>query len=297
MKMAKFILALVMMCGSALAHAEEVSLDYKGRTMLGELMMAEGKGLDAPLVLLTHGTLAHNHMEIIEAFQTQLTDAGFNTLAISLSLGLDKRTGMYDCATPHRHTHREAVDELGAWMAWLKGKGVKHVILLGHSRGGNQTAWYAAEHDNDMVDKVVLVAPMTWSKGAEAKHYKQQYGKDLAPILAQANQLVKKGKGDEMLKGVDFIYCPDTTVSAKAFADYYNEEPRFDTPSLLKKITKPVLVVAGGDDTTVPDVAKKVEPLADGDKVKLVVIDGADHFFRDLYSEEATEAIADFIRE
>lgn len=297
MKFAEYVLALAILCMSSVSFAEEVTLDFKGRTLDGELMMAEGKGMDAPLVLITHGTLAHNRMEIIEAFQTQLTEAGFNTLAINLSLGLDKRHGMYDCAVPHRHTHREAVDELGAWLAWLKGKGASRVILLGHSRGGNQTAWFAAEHDDPVIEKVVLVAPATWSKGADAKGYRQRYGKDLAPTLSRAQQLVAKGKGDEMLKDIDFLYCPGATVSARAFADYYGDEPRFDTPSLLKKIHKPVLVVAAGEDTTVPDVARKVKPLADGEKVKLVVIEGADHFFRDLYSEEATEAIVQFIRD
>jgi len=296
-KMVTGVLAALTLSLCSLVNAEEVTLKFKGHILDADLRMAEGKGLDAPLVLLTHGTLAHNHMEIMEAFQTQLTDAGFNTLGINLSLGLDNRHGMYDCATPHRHTHREAVDEIGAWMDWLKSKGVKHVILLGHSRGGNQTAWYAAEHDNPMIQKVVLVAPATWSKGAEAKAYKKNFHKDLAPVLAHARQLVAEGKGDELLKNTDFLYCPNTSVSARSFVDYYADEPRFDTPSLLQKIAKPVLVVAGSEDTTVPDVAQKVKPLADGKRIKLVVIDGADHFFRDLYNEDATDAITAFIRE
>ena len=297
MKAGKYLVAAIVLCASALSFAAEVTIDFKGHTLNGEMMMAEGKGLDAPLVLLTHGTLAHNHMEIMESFQNQLTAAGFNTLAINLSLGLDNRHGMYDCAVPHRHTHREAVGEIGAWMAWLKGKGVKHVILFGHSLGGNQTAWFAAEHDDPMIEKVVLVAPMTWSKGSEAKAYKKNFNKDLAPTLSLARQLMAKKKGDELMKNTDFLYCKNTSVSARAFVDYYADEPRFDTPSLLKKIAKPVLVIAGSEDTTVPDVAQKVKPLADGNKIKLVVIDGADHFFRDLYSDEATEAITAFVRQ
>ncbi len=291
-----FIAVVVVLCASSVTFAEEVTINFKGHTLDGDLRMAEGKGLDAPLVLLTHGTLAHNHMEIMEALQTQLTNAGFNTLGINLSLGLDNRHGMYDCAIPHRHTHRDAMDEIGAWMNWLKDKGVSHVILLGHSRGGNQTAWYAAEHDSPMIQKVVLIAPMTWSKGAETKAYKKNFNKELAPVLSHARQLVAKGKGDELLKNTDFLYCPNTSVTARSFVDYYADEPRFDTPSLLKKIAKPVLVVAGSEDTTVPDVVQKVKPLVDGKKINLVVIDGADHFFRDLYNEEATDAITAFIR-
>jgi pimeloyl-ACP methyl ester carboxylesterase len=249
------------------------------------------------MVLLTHGTLANNQMEIIKAFQNELLDLGFNTLAINLSLGIDNRHGMYDCAVPHHHTHTEAVDEIGAWVKWLENKGAKQLILLGHSRGGNQTAWYAAEHADPAIKKVVLIAPMTWSKVAEESAYKQHYGKDLAPILARAQKLVAEGKGNQLMKGVDFLYCPKATVSARTFADYYANEPRFDTPALLKKIKVPVLVIAGSADTTVPDVAKKVEPLVDDDHIQLVIINGADHFFRDLYTDEAIDAIGHFIRD
>lgn len=290
------LLAIVSLYAATLP-AKEVTLAFGGHTLDAELKLAEGKGMEAPLVLLTHGTLAHNHMEIIEAFQDQLVEAGYNTLAINLSLGLDKRHGMYECATPHTHTHTEAMGELGAWLGWLKAQGATRIILMGHSRGGNQTAWFAAEHDDPVIEKVVLVAPMTWSKGHEAQDYQRRYGKPLAPTLARARQRVAKGKGEEMLKGVDFIYCANTSASARAFADYYADEPRFDTPALLTKIRAPVLVIAGGEDTTIPDVAQKVQPLVDGENIRLQVIDGADHFFRDLYGEEAIEAVTHFIRD
>lgn len=289
-------LVFVLLSLAAVAQAEEVTLSRNGLTLNAELMMAEGKGMEAPTVLLTHGTLAHNRMEIMTAFQQLLVEAGFNTLAINLSLGIDNRHGMYDCATPHRHTHTEAMDEMGAWVGWLKQKGAKQITLLGHSRGGNQTAWYAAEHDDPVVAKVVLVAPMTWQKGYETKEYNKRYHKPLAPLLAKANQLVAKGKGDELMKGIDFIYCEKSSATARAFANYYNDEPRFDTPSLLTKIRAPVLVIAGSEDTTVAEVPAKVAPLAN-EHIKLLTIDGADHFFRDLYSEEAVEAMVSFIRD
>ena len=39
------------------------------------------------------------------------------------------------------------------------------------------------------------------------------------------------------------------------------------------------------------------EPLADGEKIELVVLDGADHFFRDLYSEEIADVLAERVGE
>jgi pimeloyl-ACP methyl ester carboxylesterase len=97
-------------------------------------------------------------------------------------------------------------------------------VLLGHSRGGNQTAWFAAERDDAAIKKVVLVAPQVWSEEKNSKGYQKSYNKPLAPVLAKAQKLVDAGKGDTMLKPVDFIYCPESSASAAAFVSYYTPD-------------------------------------------------------------------------
>ena len=64
-----------------------------------------------------------------------------------------------------------------------------------------------------------------------------------------------------------------------------------DTTNLLSAINYPVTVFAGSQDNTVKNLIPKTQSKVDGEKSKLVIIDGADHFFRDLYSEEIVEAI------
>jgi alpha/beta superfamily hydrolase len=56
-----------------------------------------------------------------------------------------------------------------------------------------------------------------------------------------------------------------------------------------------VLVIAGTEDTAVRGLPEKVEPLADGERIQLLVIDGADHFFRDLYSEDIADTVAELL--
>ena len=58
----------------------------------------------------------------------------------------------------------------------------------------------------------------------------------------------------------------------------------------------PTLVIAGSADTTVPDVAAKTGPQLDDD-TRLLVLDGADHFFRDFYTEDIADAVAQMLSE
>lgn len=284
-------LSLFLVCLSLGSHAAEVTLPHNGLTLNGQLQTASGKSLKDGVLLILHGTLSHNRTELIQGIQQQLTERGFNTLAINLSLGVDNRHGTYDCATPTRHKHTDALDELSAWMAWLKTQGAGPVTLIGHSRGGNQIAWFAAERMNPAIRKVVLLAPQTWPAGYAAKMYQKRYGTELAPLLSQMAQSEAKA----LLGPVDFLYCPKTRVSASSFVNYYTEDSRFDTPGLLAAIRVPVLVIAAEGDEIVPGLVERVRPQADGQRIQLKVLSGADHFFRDLYSEDAVEAIQTFL--
>lgn len=295
-KLNPFIFILFLLISSS-AFAEEVELKHGDITLNANLELAEDKELEDGVILMTHGTMAHSKHSIMVQLQELFTENGLSSLAINLGLGIDKRKGMYDCAAPHNHKHTDALDEIGAWMTWLKEKGVKDVTLLGHSRGGNQTAWFTAEHENDMVKKAVLISPQTWDEKVDSAEYKEKYGKELKPLLEKAQSLVKDGKPDEMMKNVDFIYCKDTSATAASFANYYTPDTRLHTPSLLSKIKNPVLLIAGSEDTVVKDLDKIYEALPDKGNSELFVVDGAGHMFRDLYAEEMADKIVEFVVE
>ncbi len=291
----KKIVALFLLLIAASTQAEEHKLNHDGLAITANLEKAADAWQQGPVVLMTHGTLAHNRMEIITTLQQLFKENGVSSLAINLSLGLSDREGMYKCAVHHTHKHTDALDEIGLWLEWLKKQGVQSVVLLGHSRGGNQTAWFAAERDEAAISKVVLVAPQVWSEEYAAKDYKSRYGKALAPLLARAEKLVAEGKGDAAMKQLDFIYCPETSASAAAFVSYYKPDTRMDTPTLLKQIDKPVLVVVGSEDKVVKGLREKMAKLAGHDNIATHVVDGADHFFLDLYAEELVETALEFI--
>ncbi|MEG3618723.1 alpha/beta hydrolase [Magnetovibrio sp. PR-2] len=279
------------------ASAEErnVSIKHDGLTVNAHLVTAEDSSLSDNAILITHGTLGHNGMEVIKGAQATLADRGYNSLALTLNLGLDNRTGPYDCKTPHTHKHLDALDEIGAWLDWLKTQGASKVTLMGHSRGGNQTAWFAAERLSDQIAKVVLLAPQTWDETLETNGYEKRYGVPLAQVLATAQGLVDVGKGQEMMEKIGFIYCPDSSAQAASFVSYYTPDQRMHTPNLISKIKVPVLVIAATEDQVVKGLPEAMGPLVSSEEAQLVVIDGASHSFLDFYAEDVADAVDEFL--
>lgn len=273
--------------------AKDVQIKHHGLMLNGYLELAEGKTLKDGIILMLHGTIAHGRMEIQSVLQALLKEHGINTLAVSLGLGLDNRKGMYDCATPHNHKHTDALDEIAAWSQWLKGQGVVNISLLGHSRGGNQVAWYAVEHDDPAINSLIMLAPTIQPPGTQ---YRESFNKTVADVLAKAQAMVKAGNGDTWMERTDFLYCKDAKVTAASFVDYYRPDERFNTLTLMPKIKQPILAFIGSEDTVVKGFAQEAKPLAAKyPHITLKVIDGADHFFRDLYAEEVAEAITEFV--
>lgn len=291
----KKLLPLLFLFLCQFAWAEDVSISHNG-IMLNASLKKTPDWPAAPTVIITHGTLFHNKSELMVALQNLLLERGINSLAINLGLNVDNRSGSpYDCSVAHTHKHDDAIHEIAAWSEWLKSQGVEKYSVIGHSRGGAQTALYAAEKDNDSLEKVVLIAPMTWSLEKESKGYKSKYKTDLAPLFDKAMAMVKAGKGDEQISGIDFIYCEKTSASAAAVVSYYEDNPRKDTASQLEKVGKPVQVYVGTEDKVVEGLEETLVGLVDAGKVEVRVIDGADHFFLDLYAEDVADGIAGFL--
>jgi pimeloyl-ACP methyl ester carboxylesterase len=296
MRFTTYLCSAVILALSAVAQvamAKEVTLPYKGLTLNGNLELAHEKKLSDGVVLITHGGLMARDMDLYVYLQHLLKDRGYSSIAINLSLGINNRHGRYDCKATHKHHYTDAPKEIGAWVNWLKQQGVKKIILLGHSRGGAETALFASEDNDPVIKSVVLLAPDTHETN-DATAYEKHHHKKLQPILKKAEKLVSEGKANTIMHHVDFLYCSDTSTTASTFVSYYGPDPRLDTAYLVPKIKKPVLIVlAGSDQIVVND--KKFLPLDKLKNVEVTSVDGAGHFFRDLYADDAMDAINSFI--
>jgi hypothetical protein len=115
-------------------------------------------------------------------------------------------------------------------------------------------------------------------------------------VIDRAYALVTAGNGDQMMPDPQVLICAETTsVLAASFASYYTIAPDRNTPNLIPRIKKPVLVLAGENETNHYKVAEKFAPVVDGKQVQIRTIDGAYAFYRDLYAEDAVDEILEFV--
>jgi pimeloyl-ACP methyl ester carboxylesterase len=275
-------------------QAKEIKIKHGELIVNANLNLAPGKSLADGVILMAHGTLAHKDMEIMRALQDLLLERGLNNLAFNYSYAQNDRHGMNDCKGPHRQRIESVFQEISLWVDWLKNNGAKKIIVLGHSRGGNQMAQYVSNFPDPLVKSAILVAPSTWNKGKEIHDYKNRYKKDLSHFLKKAETLILEGRGNILLNDVDFMYCPSTSVSAFTFFDYYKPNPDRDTPFVVNRSKVPVLVITASDDQVVPDISIKMQSHT-STNVRLIIIDDAGHFFRDLVADELADIILKYI--
>ena len=284
---------LSLVCGlmSISISAEEIIIKADQLRLNATLNLVTDSIDEGPLVLLVHGTLGHKDMEIIANLQTLLADEEINSLAINLSLGIDNRQGPFDCAVPHDHRHEDAVEEIATWIKWLKGQDVNHVLLAGHSRGGSQVAAYSQNADAIVMGQV-LIAPSTWSRKYAAKAYQDRYQKSLEDLIAVATQQITNGW---MPEPTSLVYCANALkVKAASFLSYYQPPQTLNTPDLLVEGGLPTLVLGAGDDQIVKDLPQQMQ-LRNFSNVEFIMVDDADHFYRDLYADDVVEVMVENI--
>jgi pimeloyl-ACP methyl ester carboxylesterase len=293
--MVRLILLTIAWALGLAAHAapgaREVSIDYQG-LRLNALYQS---GSQEPVILIVHGTLGHNEMDVIQGLRSALTEEGFGSLSINLGLGVDDRHGSYDCSQPHRHQHGDAVGELQQWVDWLKELDQNTIIMLGHSRGGNQLARYLADKPDAAVKAGVLLAPIMPRWQQQQADYEKRFGVDLAPVLMAAEEEIKLGRGEQLMPNVGLLYCDPGAVSANSFASYYRYDPDFYTPALFDRIHLPLLVIEGSEDQITFGLAEAFHAAPGREQQELVTVEGAGHFFRDLYAYDVVEAMVEFL--
>jgi thioredoxin-related protein len=257
--------------------AEEVRILHNGITLNADTVLTDGKTVADNMIMIVHGTLGHKDMEIIETLQSVLQESGRSSLAINLSLDIDDRHGFYPCELRHTHRFDDAVAEIDAWRDWLSAQGANDIVLLGHSRGANQAVKYALS-GRPSFSRLVLLAPPTTHPAVE----NEKLGR-----LAAMNS-------SDWLPKQRFLHCENAQVQVGTYLSYQGATAGNDTVPQFSALRLSTLVISGSDDSVVPDLSGRMADI--GNKlVSHVDIEGADHFFRDLYAYDVVDAIDVFL--
>lgn len=253
--------------------AEPVQQSYKGLQLNAKTNIDSANLANRRVFVIVHGTLAHNGMEIIDSLLSILQEEDEAALALTLSLNVNDRKGMFSCDLKHTHKHQDASEEIGLWLDWLSAQGATSVVLVGHSRGGAQVADYLVNTQDKRVQQAVLIAPPTASKGT---------ARDVTVLT---------DTGD--IKVEQFLHCGSSTVTASSYASYYSDHPAKTTIKTLQALSLPIALFLGSEDNVVKAKTWQSVTSLPGN-VQLTVIPGADHYFRDLYAYEIVEHILEW---
>lgn len=271
------VLLLLLISGPP-ALGDEVTVNHGGLLLNGNLVLAGGGDIAEGVILMLHGTLGHKDMEIMQSMQSIFAENGKNSLAINLSLDTNNRHGFYPCDQPHTHKLGDASEELDVWLGWLDSQEVGDIVLFGHSRGANQVARYVVNESPSVVAVILLAPPIAPDPA----------GTDIAAKVAA-------GRSDDWLNDVPFLHCASARVSGESYLSYYASAGLSDTPALLSEFDIPVLVFSGSADEVVADLAGAMASVTRSN-VRHVEINGADHFFRDLYAYDVVEISIEFLQ-
>lgn len=231
--------------------AEEVVRPFvwPGQTqarLSGGKPISGGKKITA---LILHDSLGFHGDPEVESLQQHLIALGIESLAVTLSLGLDGRRQPFDCAQPHGHRHTDALPEIAAWLHWLRDQGRSHIIGIGFGHGANQLAWqaWAAEQGGETMahpDGLVLIDALRWTQDKGREAYEKRFGQPLIPLLGRAIGAImtepEEGT-DTWFKDVGFLGCTKAKVNAASLFSYYNDDDRLDTSFLVQRVQVPIL--------------------------------------------------------
>lgn len=278
-------LLFVLLIAAFGVQAEPVQLSFNDLKVNAEY---NNLGNDEPVFVILHGTWMHHETELPMYFQDLLDYEGYSTLNISLSLGSDNRESLIDCEqTPTiAGSHGNAVEELKLWFDWLAQQGHDRFVLLAHSRGGAQASLFWQTYEYPGLERLILLAPATHEQSKVKAAYEERYSKNLDEQIAYFKGL--KNQTDPITETA-VLYCTFAKVSAEAFLAYYTPEPNKHTPSILADIDVPTMVFLGTEDYLSHKLMEYEDEFSGNDNVSTYWIDGADHFFRDLYSDEVLE--------
>lgn len=263
--------ALLLVLASASGRAAPVELRISPK-LVATADYHEGKR-GKPAVILVHGFLQTREFPTIARLAEGLAENGYTVLAPTLTLGVPRRNQSLACEAIHMHSFESDVAELGRWIEWLRTRGQRNIVLIGHSFGSLQALVASSTAGVSKVIAVSLVDNREVSNRASAV------------TLKEAQRRAEMG--DTGLMRSPFSYCKEFPTTAAYYVSYASWD-RTRILELLKSVRVPVEIIVGSKDARMgADWPERLR--AQGANVHSV--GGANHFFDDQYEFDLLESV------
>jgi pimeloyl-ACP methyl ester carboxylesterase len=235
--------------------------------------------------LLLHGVQSNFYTSsTFEGLAQPLLDLGLNLLQVntrghdnvyagSTALGGRRWLGAaYEVIDECRH-------DVAAWCDWLTKRGMRRIVLIGHSLGAVKAVYSQAREPQASVQAVVAISPPRLSHRA---YLQAEDNVAYLESLAVANRLIAADKPNELFQSK---YPFPLLIAAAAFLDKYGPGERYNIVERLPQLQTPILFVYGGRELeqggiSFRGVPKAIEAARPGNlRCEVQVVENADHLY------------------
>jgi pimeloyl-ACP methyl ester carboxylesterase len=161
-----------------LIAGDPVWLEARGVRFLGLHTEPANGERSAKAVILLHGRGVHPAWGFIDTLRVDLADAGWHTLALQMPiLEADVKLAQYGSTLP------EAFERIDAGVRFLHERGIKTIVLAGHSSGATTALAYAAEHPAAPLAGIAAISPPSEPTGGRLMETVQSLSRIKKPVL------------------------------------------------------------------------------------------------------------------
>ena len=235
---------------------------------------------DKTAVLILHGFLTTNKFHTVITMSQALQDEGYTTLAPTLTLNISQRRNSVKCNSIHTHTLEKDVIEISEWITFLKNKGHKKVVILGHSSGSQELLELLNTHTDIKLDAAIFTS-LFYLKG-------QELGTIQGEIDYAKQALLNKQDSPHKYS---FLFCKNNYYAIpESFLSYLKLDRSYILDS-LKNLPIPTYTIMGSADKRYQSVGENWLKELEQTGTNLIVIDGANHFFSSQHEFDLQDAI------
>lgn len=232
---------------------------------------------DKAAVFILHGFLQTRNYLTVQSLITNVRDDGYTVLAPNLSLAISNRKQSLACEAIHHHNMSQDIEEIDYWIKWLEKKGHNEIVLVGHSYGSLQILLYANSKKRISVKTIIATSLIDVEKSNNNQLIKT--------YLVKARKHIKNNNDD--LHEYSISYCKKYLSPAKNYISY----AKWTKNKIISELTQSnilVSVILGNDDVRVD---KKWISLLKKNRINLIIIDGANHFFDSAFEFDLNEQV------